>query len=74
MRYELFACIYKMSKGMDQEMPTAKDVYDQPGQYWSFLTAPKDTDFEGQHFDRKEAGLNGHIWMGKFSNIQNTSQ
>ena len=37
-------------------MPTAGEVYDNPMQYLSFtITAPKDTDFEGQYFDRKEA-------------------
>src|SRR5712692_8791073 len=26
------------------------------GNYWTFLTAPRDEEFEGQHFDRKEVG------------------
>lgn len=37
-------------------MPSARDVYDHPKNHWTFLTASQDTDFEGQHFDRKEAG------------------
>ena len=32
-----------------------QDVYDDPDGYWDFLTTPVDRDFEGQHFDRKEA-------------------
>jgi len=35
-------------------MPTPREVFDDPNAHWSFLTAPVDTDFEGQHFDRKE--------------------
>ena len=31
------------------------DVYDDPDGHRAFLTAPADRDFEGQHFDRKEA-------------------
>ncbi|NTW01873.1 MAG: transcriptional regulator [Oscillochloris sp.] len=32
------------------------EVFASPLDHWAFLTAPLDTDFEGQHFDRKEAG------------------
>jgi predicted HTH transcriptional regulator len=31
-------------------------VFDDPPSAWSFLTQPNDDEFEGQHFDRKEAG------------------
>ncbi len=37
-------------------MPKPKDVFDHPEQYWKFITAASDDKFEGQHFDRKEAG------------------
>jgi predicted HTH transcriptional regulator len=37
-------------------MPTPYEVFEDPLAHWAFLTAPGDTDFEGQHFDRKEAG------------------
>jgi predicted HTH transcriptional regulator len=32
------------------------EVFEHPDQYWAFLTAASDNDFEGQFFDRKEAG------------------
>lgn len=35
---------------------TPRRVFDDPQSAWSFLTHPKDDEFEGQHFDRKEAG------------------
>lgn len=37
-------------------MYKAKDVFDNPSEYWDFLTLDSDSQFEGQHFDRKEAG------------------
>lgn len=37
-------------------MPKPKEVFDDPARFWSFITSPSDTQFEGQHFDRKEAG------------------
>ena len=36
--------------------PRPKQVYDNPDAYWDFVTVTTDVDFEGQHFDRKEAG------------------
>ncbi len=36
--------------------PPPRAVYDDPARHWDFLTRPSDDDFEGQHFDRKEAG------------------
>jgi predicted HTH transcriptional regulator len=33
-----------------------RQVFDDPHSAWAFLTQPNDDDFEGQHFDRKEAG------------------
>ncbi len=33
-----------------------RDVFENPDNYWTFLTAPRDEEFEGQHFDRKEVG------------------
>jgi len=37
-------------------MPNPKDVFEDPARYWEFLTVEDDSEFEGQHFDRKEAG------------------
>jgi predicted HTH transcriptional regulator len=37
-------------------MPDPREVFEHPAGHWSFLTAPDDTQFEGQYFDRKEAG------------------
>ena len=36
--------------------PEPKQVSDDPDAYWAFVTVATDTTFEGQHFDRKEAG------------------
>lgn len=36
--------------------PSPRHVFDNPQSEWSFLTQPTDDNFEGQHFDRKEAG------------------
>ncbi len=36
--------------------PSPRRVFDDPQFAWAFLTQPTDDDFEGQHFDRKEAG------------------
>ena len=37
-------------------MPNPKDVFENPENYWEFITAGTDDEFEGQCFDRKEAG------------------
>ncbi len=36
--------------------PTPRQVFDDPRSHWAYLTQPTDDGFEGQHFDRKEAG------------------
>lgn len=36
--------------------PSPRDVFDHPDHHWAFLTVSRDEEFEGQHFDRKEAG------------------
>ena len=36
--------------------PSPRAVYDDPASHWDFLTQPSDDGFEGQHFERKEAG------------------
>ena len=36
--------------------PSPRAVYDDPVAHWTFLTHPSDDRFEGQHFDRKQAG------------------
>jgi predicted HTH transcriptional regulator len=38
---------------------TPRQVFDNPSDYWDFLTQASDDDFEDQHFDRKEAGQTG---------------
>lgn len=40
-------------------MPNPKDVFDNYAQYWTFITSSSDDAFEGQYFDRKEAGRVG---------------
>jgi predicted HTH transcriptional regulator len=40
-------------------IPSPRAVFDDPADHWAFLTQPRDDDFEGQHFDRKEAGQVG---------------
>ncbi|MGE3876884.1 MAG: helix-turn-helix domain-containing protein, partial [Parvibaculaceae bacterium] len=50
-----------------------KKVYDDPDAYWDFVTVPTDTTFEGQHFDRKEAGrteADGTVHNAKLKNIR----
>src|SRR6266566_5559091 len=37
-------------------MLNPREVFEHPENHWSFLTMKTDVDFEGQHFDRKEAG------------------
>lgn len=39
--------------------PSPRQVFDAPSSHWAFLTQRSDTDFEDQHFDRKEAGQPG---------------
>ena len=36
--------------------PSPRKVYDDPARHWAFLTQISDDHFEGQYFDRKEAG------------------
>lgn len=36
--------------------PNPRHVFDDPRGHWAYLTQPTDDGFEGQHFDRKEAG------------------
>ena len=40
-------------------IPSPKQVFDDPTEHWAFLTQSSDDDFEGQYFDRKEAGRAG---------------
>ena len=45
-------------------MPNPKEVFENYQQHWNFITTNSDSDFEGQHFDRKEVppvGLNGQV-------------
>ncbi len=37
-------------------VPKPKQVFDDPDAHWTFVTVAEDTGFEGQCFDRKEAG------------------
>ena len=39
--------------------PHFRSVYDDPDSHWSFIVQERDSDFEGQTFDRKEAGRAG---------------
>lgn len=51
--------------------PQPREVFDAPSNYWSFLTTPSDNDFEGQHFDRKQAGLIDPTGTTTASQVQN---
>ena len=39
--------------------PSPRQVFNEPGTHWAFITHASATGFEGQHFDRKEAGQTG---------------
>lgn len=41
---------------LNPSYPKPKDVFDDPDLHWEFLTSPDDNLFEGQFFERKEAG------------------
>jgi hypothetical protein len=52
--------------------PKPKQIYDNPDAYWDFVTVATDTAFEGQHFDRKEAGrpeADGTAHKAKLRNV-----
>lgn len=55
-------------------MLSPKGVFDYPARYWNFLTAEDDAEFEGQHFDRKEAGrpdeTTGRVSSSELKNIR----
>ncbi|GMU82478.1 MAG: hypothetical protein AMXMBFR47_23490 [Planctomycetota bacterium] len=40
----------------EMPIPSPRAVFDDPAAHWTFLTQPRDDDFEGQYFDRKIAG------------------
>ncbi len=53
--------------------PNARDVFENPATHWNFLTQPVDDDFEGQHFDRKEAARpqpDGSVSRGSLDNLR----
>lgn len=54
-------------------MPNPKDVFDNPEQYWTFITSSADNAFEGQYFDRKEAGrvgVNGLVGSNELKGVK----
>jgi len=53
--------------------PTPKQVFEDPAAHWAFLTVKSDDGFEGQHFDRKEAGraeADGTVHNTKLRNVR----
>ena len=50
--------------------PSPKEVFDNPSDYRDFLTQSSDEGFEGQHFDRKEAGR-GTVGRAMLNDIRN---
>ncbi len=49
-----------------------REVYEDPGRYWDFITQASDSEFEGHHFDRKQAGeadRNAAITKNKLRNV-----
>jgi hypothetical protein len=56
-----------------QAMPNPKEAFDRPDLFWDFLKSDADSTFEGQYFDRKEAGqpkANGAIDSNEASKIR----
>ena len=54
-------------------MPHLDDVFNRPDQHWEFITSRNDSQIEGQHFDRKQAGLigdNGTVTPSSVSKLQ----
>jgi predicted HTH transcriptional regulator len=54
--------------------PKPKQVYDDPDAYWDFVTVTTDATFEGQNFDRKEAGrpeADGTTHNSKLGGVRN---
>ena len=51
-------------------MPNPKEVFDNPQAHWDSITSSFDDDFEGQHFDRKEAGRVGDNGLVSKSNLR----
>ena len=54
-------------------MPHPKDVFDNPEENWAFITTNSDDEFEGQYFDRKEAGRpgeNGSLTRSELRNVR----
>jgi predicted HTH transcriptional regulator len=53
--------------------PKPKQVYNDSDAHWDFVTVGTDASFEGQHFDRKEAGrpeADGTVHNSKLKNIR----
>lgn len=53
--------------------PSPRELFDDPAAHWSFLTHATDDEFEGQHFDRKEAGrpqADGNLSSSSLSNLR----
>ena len=53
--------------------PKPSQVFEDPVTHWAFLTAGSDNGFEGQHFDRKEAGrpeADGIVPNAKLKNVR----
>jgi predicted HTH transcriptional regulator len=48
-----------MADEQPQHPPSPKAVFDDPAAYLQFLMTPRAEDFEGQEFDRKQAGRDG---------------
>jgi predicted HTH transcriptional regulator len=53
--------------------PRPRHVFDEAHAHWAYLTQPTDDGFEGQHFDRKEAGRlqpNGTLPSGALASLR----
>lgn len=61
--HQLLAKYFKVKyENLGDDMTTPYDVFNDPDNFITFITCVSDSDFEGQYFDRKEAGraLNGN--------------
>lgn len=50
-------------------MNDPQDIFNNPVNYWGFITASTDAAFEGQHFDRKQAGYQDNEGKASSSSI-----
>ena len=61
-----------LSGKQKSSMPTAREIFDDPDRYFTLLTAPLDSQIEGQSIDRKQTPTpsgNGVVQKSDFDNL-----